>query len=500
MRKNLFLWAVFAVMMALAGCTQKEIVYVEKEDGTGSEMQLEGNVLKISLSNGLSRAVRPIYDNTADNNINRIGLRFFEAYSKTEIDEIKIEKVVASTNIIQNETDREDAEKEGSTDEQDFYENNIIKIGGTDGYTTTETIEIHLNMDTEKAKGKNIRIIAYGYNDGTGSENFPTSTAEYGDSGYDGPVLGLDNVTNDDVQEYFAGSVDTYVNDFGLFDVSPTVELKRQVAGLLVYLEKVPVYVNKAENEPVKVCSITVNAAKYMKGLLIPANQMTGDRKKTGSSDSKNNYANGLGVESSSNGEVLLTFDLKQQGITDKGTYYQFPQNSTVGGTSGKNKVLFAEEMKEIASQFSGKEFANHTLFGSCFILPFDNANYSPTIGKHPTALAINYLDEDGDVIKRVDLYMSPEAGPSTSSYAIWANHFYSIGYKNGDAAEDSDGDGYPDDGEGNPTDSDGDGEPDNPAGDQDKPLDISDPSGTKILKLTVNDTWEDVSLIRPAN
>lgn len=500
MKKSLFLWAVFAVMMALAGCTQKEIVYIEKEEGPGSGMQLEGNVLKISLSNGLSRAVRPIYDNTADNNINRIGLKFFQAYSNTEIAEIKIEKVVASTNIIQNETDREDAEKEGSTDEQDFYENNIIKIGGTDGYTTTETIEIHLNMDTEKAKGKNIKIIAYGYNDGTGSENFPTSTIKNdNNSGYNGPVLGLDNVTNNDVQEYFAGSVDTYVNDFGLFDESPTVELKRQVAGLLVYLEKVPVYVNKAENKPVKVCYITVNAAKDIKGLLIPANQMTGNNRVTGSSGSEN-YANGLGVESNSNGEVLLTFDLTQQVVSEGSKYYEFEDNDKVAGDQWEKGVLFAEEMDGIANQFSSQHFADNTLFGSCFILPFDNANYNPTIGTHPTALTIKYLDTNSDVIKSVDLYMSPEAGPSTSSYAIWANHFYSIGYKNGDAAEDSDGDGYPDDGEGNPTDSDGDGEPDNPAGDQDKPLDISDPSGTKILKLTVNDTWEDVSLIRPAN
>lgn len=497
MRARFLMFAVLAVMMAFTACTKEKVVYVEKEDGTSSEMQLEGNVLKISLSNGLSRAVRPVYDNTADNNINRIGLRFFKAYTDQEITDIKIEKVEASSNTIQNETEKESAIEEGTaTEETDFYTDNIIKISSNNGYTTSETIEIHLNMDTDNAKGQNIRIIAYGYNDGTGNESFPAPTVKNeSNNNYDGPVLELDNVTNDDVQEYFAGSVDTYVNDFGLFNESPEVVLKRQVAGLLVYLEKVPVYVNKAENEPEKVCYITVNAAKDVTGLLIPANKMTGNRKKD---DSVNeNYANGLSAISGVNEEVLLTFDLTQSGVIAGSKYYEFPHNTNVGGVSQganiENKVLFADEMEFIASQFNGKEFANNTLFGSCFILPFNNATYSPTIGTHPTALTIKYLDAFKQLIKSVDLYMSTDASTSTSSYAIWANHFYSIGYKNGDAVPDSDGDGYPDDG-------DGDDDPETPATDDDDPLDISDPSGTNELKLTVNDIWEDVSLIRPTN
>lgn len=459
MKARFLLLAVMAVMMAFTGCTKEKIVYVEKEnDLPNSEMQLEGNVLRISLSSGLSRAARPIYDGSADNNINRIGLKFLNQ-SGAEISGITIEKIEADNGVLASS--------------QDEYTNNIIKIADVDGDrkepnpTPADELSIHLNM--EAAKNQYIRIIAYGYNENEedGYDVFPKLTIKPVDN--NGHILGLETVTNTNVQEYFAGYVDTGVNAFGLFDVSPKITLERQVAGLLVYLENIPVRVNKSENNPVQVRYITVNAAKNISGLLIPASKC--------GRGSDGNYANGL------NGEVedteLMRFDLTDDKINDKGTFYEFPHNESVGGTYSENKVLFALGMD--VTQFSGKNFANHTLFGSCFILPFDHATYSPG-DEYNTALYINYLAQDKSVISTVNLELSTATEPR--SYAIWANHFYSIGTKIGDADVDTDKDGYPDDGEGH----------------EDDPLDISDLSGTKILKLTVNDTWEDVSLIRPKN
>lgn len=464
MKARFLLLAVMAVMMAFTGCTKEKIVYVEKEnDLPNSEMQLEGNVLRISLSSGLSRAARPIYDGSADNNINRIGLKFLNQ-SGAEISGITIEKVEADNYVLD--------------DNEEGYTNNIIKIYNVDGdreepnQTPADELSIHLNM--EVAKNQYIRIIAYGYNEGSTGDTFPTYTIENGNN-IDGYVLGLESVTNDNVQEYFAGYVDTGVNAFGLFNESPKITLDRQVAGLLVYLEKIPVRVNKTDNNPVKVCYITVNAAKNISGLLIPASAMMNDRLL--GDDNNSNYANGFTLVEEHT--VLMEFDLTGTGINDKGTFYEFPQNADVGGIFTENKVLFAEGMD--ASQFSGKNFANHTLFGSCFILPFNHATYSPG-DEYNTALYINYLAQDESVISTVNLELSAATEPR--SYAIWANHFYSIGTKIGDADVDTDKDGYPDDGEGH----------------EDDPLDISDLSGTKILKLTVNDTWEDVSLIRPKN
>lgn len=478
MKRNLLLWAVCAVMMAFTACTQEKVVYVEGENDMSSSMQLEGNVLKISLSNGLSRAVRPIYDNEATNNINRIGFKFL-AQDGTEVSGITIEQVTVSgsSNVtIKNETEKEEAEEAGGTVEgKDFYPDNIVKINNDD-YDTEAILSIYLNM--EAAKGQHIRIIAYGYND-AGDEAFPeTNISTSGDS-YGERLLKLEGVTNKNLPEYFAGYKDVAVNIYGLFDESPEIVLERQVAGLLVYLEKIPAYVNKTENDPVKVGYITVSAAKEITGLVIPAKAMSGRT-------SGDNYANGLSGETKSC--ELLRFDLRDEKIS--GLFYEFEHNASVGGIDSKNKVLFADEMEGIASQFSGKNFANHTLFGSCFILPFDQATYSISTS---TALQINYLDEDGGLIKSVQLHMQVDGG-SSNSYSIWANHFYSIGTKNGDATDDSDGDGYPDDGNGDKDD------PEKPATGDDDPLDISDPSGTRILTLKVNDVWEDVSLIRPTS
>lgn len=469
MKRNLLLWAVCAVMMAFTACTQEKVVYVEGENDMSSSMQLEGNVLKISLSNGLSRAVRPIYDNEATNNINRIGFKFLDQTGQ-EVEGITIEQVTVSGDgyvIITNETEKEQAqeaaEETGETVEgQNFYPGNIVKIGNDDYDYDNATLSIYLNM--EAAKGQRIRIIAYGYNV-EDSETFPETNISTSDDSYGERLLKLEGVTNENLPEYFAGYEDVAVNIYGLFDESPEIVLERQVAGLLVYLEKIPAYVNKTENDPVKVGYITVSAAKEITGLVIPAKAMSGRT-------SGDNYANGLSGETKSC--ELLRFDLRDEKIS--GLFYEFEHNASVGGIDSKNKVLFADEMEGIASQFSGKNFANHTLFGSCFILPFDQATYSISTS---TALQINYLDEDGGLIKSVQLHMQVDGG-SSNSYSIWANHFYSIGTKNGDATDDSDGDGYPDDGNGDKDD------PEKPATGDDDPLDISDPSGTRILTLTV--------------
>lgn len=478
MKRNLLLWAVCAVMMAFTACTQEKVVYVEGENDMSSSMQLEGNVLKISLSNGLSRAVRPIYDNEATNNINRIGFKFLDQTGQ-EVEGITIEQVTVSGDgyvIITNETEKEQAqeaaEETGETVEgQNFYPGNIVKIGNDDYDYDNATLSIYLNM--EAAKGQRIRIIAYGYNV-EDSETFPETNISTSDDSYGERLLKLEGVTNENLPEYFAGYEDVAVNIYGLFDESPEIVLERQVAGLLVYLEKIPAYVNREENDPVQVGYITVSAAKKITGLVIPAKAMDNDR------ISGNNYANGLSGATESC--ELLRFDLSS--ATVNGLFYEFDNNTSVGGTS-LNKVLFANEMAGIADLFGGRHFADHTLFGSCFILPFDHPDYS---SNNNTALQINYLDKDGALIKSVQLNMQVEDS-SSKSYSIWANHFYSIGTKNGNATDDSDNDGYPDNGDAEDNGGQATGD--------DDPLDISDPSGTRILTLTVNDTWEDVSLIR---
>lgn len=454
MKRSILTWMVFVILLAFTSCTEEKIVYVEKEPDTG--IQVEGNVLRISLSSSMTRAARPIFDGSAANNINRIGLKFYNPGSKDEISNISIEKV-------------EKIGDTGSIVETQNYSNNIIEIGSA----CPEEIAITLNM--EEVKGQAITIFAYGYN-AEGVDDFPftkyTPTEDDNISLQSNAILLEDtDMDGTTVQEYFAGYKYAVVNDYGRFDESPVIKLTRQVAGLLVYLEKIPVKVNKTDNNPVDVGYITVNAVKKISGLVLPAEALSssgGNR-----IDNNGNYANGL--TSTNTSEELLRFDLTAITPGPSDLFYEFGENEE----AGNNKVLFANNMN--ASQFSDKLFADNTLFGSCFILPFDHVTYNDS-SNGTTALYISYLDDSGDLIKSVYLHMSIDASSSTHSYSIWTNHFYSIGTKVGDADGDSDEDGNPD-----------------KDGDEDDPLDISDPSGTKVLKLTVDDVWEDVSLIRPS-
>lgn len=416
-------------------------------------MQLEGNVLKISLSNGLTRAARPIYDNEATNNINRIQLRFFKYDDKSEPDDyIRITKV----------------------DEDLSFNGNVITIGNN----PPEQITVELDMT--KAKKQNVYIFAYGYN--VDGEETPLVLTANKDFSAKNDYILMDNqsVSNSvDLQEYFAGSVRAYINDYGLFNESPEITLKRQVAGLLVYLKNIPAVLNDESGVKKEVKYITVNAAMTTTGLVMPAEGIYRG-KNNNDRENEGKFANGYTGSDSS--QELLRFDLTGAKRSPKDALtYTFEKNEDIGGVDF-NQVIFAENMD--ASKFKGKKFANNTLFGSCFILPFAVSSYSLT---NSSALYINYLDEDGDIINTALLHMS-SGGSAIGSYSIWANHFYSIGTKIGDADDDVDDDGIPD------TDEDGDDDPD----EEDEPLDISGEAGTKALIMNVDDMWEDVTLIRP--
>lgn len=415
-------------------------------------MQLEGNVLKISLSNGLTRAARPIYDNEATNNINRIQLRFFDYSDKSERDDISITKVDGGLS----------------------YADNVITIGNN----PPEQITVELDMTA--AKKATVYIFAYGYNV-DGEETLLELTVNQNFSAKDGYIL-MDNqsVSNSvGLQEYFAGSVRAYINDYGLFNESPEITLKRQVAGLLVYLKNIPAVLNDQSGVKKEVKYITVNAAMTTTGLVMPAEGIYRDKNNNGR-ENKGKFANGYTGSDSS--QELLRFDLTgaKRNPNDALTY-TFEENEYIGGVDF-NQVIFADGMD--ASKFKGKKFADNTLFGSCFILPFAQASYSLA---NSSALYINYLDVDEDIISTALLHMS-SGGSATGSYSIWANHFYSIGTKIGDADGDVNEDGIPD------TDEDGDDDPD----EEDEPLDISGEAGTKALILKVDDMWENVTLIRP--
>lgn len=447
MKRNLFLWAAFAIVMALAGCTQREIVYVEKEDGAGSEMQLEGNVLKISLSNGLTRAARPLWDGTATNNINRIGLKFLNPSSGEAVSGIIIESASSETSY---------AIPSGQT-----YTDNVIKLNPS---YDPETITVKLNMDA--AKNQSVNIIVYGYNVDS-EEKFPYTIE--GNDQTDDEILKCTGITASlELEEIFAGcSKDTYINEYGLFNESPEITLERQVAGLVAYLKNVPSQVMVGD-ESKAVTKISIRSPYNLNGLIIPAKGIgkTASSNRVIGDNEPYKYCNGIGTQQEMD---LLTFTLtgKINGTNASNNTYKFKEyDSQSGADTQQNidgQVVFADNME--VSKFKGGKFVDNTLFGSCFILPFAG-NYSPG-EQHPTALSICYFYGEGDNdYKKVDLKMK-NSDATSRIYSIWCNHFYSLGTKrnNDDTTSDD-------------------------------PLDISEESGTDEMLLTITDEWDnEVSL-----
>lgn len=444
MKRKLFLWAAFAIVMALAGCTQREIVYVEKENGAGSEMQLEGNVLKISLSNGLTRAARPLWDGTATNNINRIGLKFLNPSSGEAVSGITIVSVSSEiSNVISS----------GQT-----YTDNVIKLNSSND---PGTITVKLDMGT--VTDQRVNIVVYGYNVDN-EEKFPYTIE--GNDQTDDEILKCTGITASlELEEIFAGwSKETYINEYGLFNQSPQITLERQVAGLVAYLKNVPSQV-MVDDEPKTVTKISIRSPYNLTGLIIPAKGIT-ESGRVIDTNEPYKYCNGIGTQQDTD---LLTFTLtdKTSGIDTSNNTFKFNEyDSQTGANTDLNidgQVVFADNME--VSKFKDGKFVDNTLFGSCFILPFAS-NYSPS-ESYPTALSICYFYGEGEnEYKKVDLKMQ-NGDTSSRKYSIWCNHFYSLGTKknNEDTTDD-------------------------------EPLDISEESGTDEMLLTITDEWDnEVSL-----
>lgn len=432
MKRNLFLWAAFAVMMALAGCTQKEIVYVEKEDGTGTSQ--EENVIEISLSSVVStRAARPIGSSEAANNVNRLMFKFYNhsnAYTGASISAVSSE--------------------DGGTSYTDkISEGNIIKL--TDGMLEGENT-LRLTLAGLPTDGSSeFTIVAYGYNVADEGTSFPLTA-----SGTHSKGVETYTVSHPVTEEIFAGHVVVEVNSYGRLKKGDyQLELTRQVAGLLAYFKNAPTYV---DNKKVK--TITVETGMSVVGLKFPASLVT------------NPAFNGVG---GSYGVVkLLTFDMTKAsnyGVDDEAEveeeFYEFE--------NGGDGFLWAFEMKDATKPADLKCEAN-TLFGSCFLAPFNLHQSSFNIGQntnyYEATLNIVYYGTDDGVIKKIPLKVTTGDAPADGNqefYDIRCNNFYSIGTKTDINDGDSDDPGVPD---------------------TDDPLPIDPGTGYMDFFVSINDAW----------
>ncbi len=429
MKTNLFMALAFAFLMLFAACTEEKIIYVEKDSDV--ELLPGEGVIKISLSNDLqTKAARPIGSSEPGNNVNRIAFK-----------------------IISNDSDNPDrtegvsiqlVNSNGEPSNTHTVVDNVICLS-TKSFSTSETLYVKFS---DLPKGVWGKIIAYGYNCDSGTETaFPYNIEvpkEYL------PLLECRNLSNDmitdggcTIEEIFAGSDDIYINEFGKFITQPKIVLKRQVAGLMAYLEKVPAFVDKT-----KVAKITIRTYAPIVGFKFPSEML----------EDNDALYNGIVLNGYTQNIDLLTFDLSQLATN----YGKVTMGETYTFETGKN---FADEMDGI--NIANLALKKNTLFGSRFLLPYaGNWDY--------TTLAICFLDEDDNLLETVNLRNGGDSSSPENSeyykYNIKCNHFYSIGTK------------------GNVDDT-----------DTDNPLDITLASGYDIAEVTITDQWDDVyGLVTP--
>ncbi|WP_299169797.1 hypothetical protein [uncultured Bacteroides sp.] len=446
MKKKLFLWVVLGGMMAFTACTQEKVLYVEEENGLN--LQPGEGIIEISLAGAMSRAARPIdHFNPSSpngNNVNRIGFRVYhlaDGNGAYQIDDaVKIVGVDGA-----------------KVDEQSLNSYVIEKSN----LTNSSTIKIKIKID-ENSVHSPYSIVAYGYNC-TSGEDFPytltnqTKTVKVDEEETEVDIVGLQcDMTNESFpEEIFAGKIEAKVNEYGLFVTENTLTLKRQVAGMLVYLEGVPSHVDNQ-----KVAKVTISTIMDVTVLKFP------------SDETYNGIApNGFGKTD------LLTFQFKDN--TDVSNYsnvsnggdYIFSRKVTIDGQEENKRYLLPTEMDEDVKQYLDEniECKSNTLFGSCFLLPLSGNNTSYDFGGSNgdwNALNIVYWNEGGNIIKAVPLQ---DSNSGNTGYSIKRNHFYSIGTKK-------------------TADIPGDDDTENP---QDDPLDIGEKTGYDYYYVKINDAWD---------
>lgn len=430
MRKNVFKMSAFALMLALAGCSNDEITTTTTQGGEEVLLANE-DVIEIGLTNTSSRNARPVGSSAADNNVDKVEFKFY----------------------VKNDGAWEKAENVSFDDEKPVLEGSASYEGGVLTYDTANEDETVPGTDDSYSKkvrlkiqglekNKEYRIVAYGYN-----TNFP-----YGTASEDETTKGLlktgsfTESTNFSVEEVFAGYVDVKTKEtVAKFTTTPRIVLERQVAGMLAYFKNVPVYLPDATGALAQVEKVVVKANAKSTGFQFPAALM-----------SANNDLNGLNTSESAT--TLLTFTISGDNATN---FSNAQEGDTYVFSKDNNKYVLADGMDTP----DNLKLLDNTLFGGRFILPYASHIESQT-------LIVELQDVSGVVLRTLKVKTDQPVSGNAYNYDIRCNNFYSIGQKL--ATDDTTG------GEGENPDPD----PENP----DEPVDLS---ATDEITVTINDAWD---------
>lgn len=444
MKKNYLMMAAFATALAFTACSsEEEIPAAGSENGT---MGLTEDVIEIAISNtgvGSTRAARPVGSSQAGNNVNKVVLHF---YSSTDGNSWAEASGISLTKV------------DGDYDVSDMtlsYTGTESALG-TPGDVDRQEKVAKIKVSGLSATAKKYRIVAEGYN-----ASFPYTTAS------EESIKGLFKTSGNSGkgtfarEEVFAGYKDVDIvvtgqagkNQSVKFASSVSIELTRQVAGMLGYFKNVPAYVSSEtygseiegyEGNWAKVAKIVVKANKKAEGFQFPNTLLA-----------SNGSYNGVKGASYDNGEDLLTFEFTAGNTSNFGTVN--PGDTYTFNMGGKNYLA--------ATGYTAPESfvaLDNTLFGGCYILPYS---------EHATdvdavTLSVIFYDESNNVLATKNVTTNNFTSPQTkTNYDILCNNFYSIGKKlKVDSAPETGGD------------------------DDDKPIDLS---STDEITVLINDAWE---------
>ena len=315
---------------------------------------------------------------------------------------------------------------------------------------------------TGLAENAKYKIVAYGYNVQTagGAASF-TATATSSNAA----VFEVGNSSAAFTpEEIFAGTSKEFTTDTeGNFDTPVEVEMDRQIAGLLAYLTGIPTKLVGTNGALETVEQVVVYANAKSSGITFPSTTDFNGKDCT--------------IEKT----ALLTFDMSEIAtnyVADataqtaaKYTFNTITNGAIVSATSGN------EDKYPYATGYSAAEgltLKEGSIFGACFVLPYDAHKDSQT-------LTIELQNGTGTALKTLNVTTtdapSDVTGGSvagTKAYDIRRNNFYSIGKKL--ATDNTDGDEEDDD---------EDPDPDN---DKDEPIDVSEENEIVLL---INDSWD---------
>lgn len=477
MKKQFLLMAAFATL-AFTACTNDDDLGNIPGQGVTTD---EGATFEISISNngsGTTKAVRPVGSSAADNNVDKVLLKIYIEDASNEWKAMNLtndaaqatgESTTSPLYLSIATSDNAIADIDHATGLITYKAGHIDVPEGTPGDVDRENHKVKVTVKGLVAS-TDYKIVAIGYN-GT---DFPYGTFGTNISDNKGVFTTTANSKEGfGLEEIFADSkIATTTEDLNddplltdiKFNVAPNLELTRQVAGILAYMQYVPAAIDGKRVE-----KVVIRANRKVSNFSFPAE------------DCAKPEFNGV-KPSDENSDDLMTFTMANiatnypqapaaADVIPVEGYYTF--NSMVAGTgftadggdANQDAKPFCDNYEAIAP--ADLALVANSIFGARFILPYDQ-HYAdaPALESTLTIVFLGASDEELLVRKvTTDKVPTTESGSATY-YDIRCNNFYSIGKKL--ATDDTDG----------PTEDDD---------DDDDPIDLRSDN----IVLLINDAWD---------